>query len=44
MNREQLIQSIVARKLSTGTQSKVVCVCFAAARAADRQTATKVSR
>ena len=43
MNREQLIQSIVARKLSTNN-NKVFCVCMAAVPAASRQPAAKATR
>ncbi len=44
MNREQLIQSIVARKLTAGTPNKVFCICMAAAPATRRQPANKTSR
>jgi len=31
MNREQLIQALVARKMTAGTQNKTFCVCMAGA-------------
>jgi hypothetical protein len=36
MNRQQLIQSIVARKLANAEKSKVFCVCLGGSNATNR--------
>lgn len=43
MNREQLIQALVTRRLMGGDKNKVICICMAAGKT-DRRQATRSNK